>query len=503
MNGSLTSEHSPSGERSDGAPGQGQAAPWRRAADRAVGAPGAILVSGVVAVAVFVVADFLDTTSIDHGWFLIVVVTVVLVGIVVGVTGRGWRWWATWGLGTAAASVAVTALAAWWISRAGIVNEPYPASFKVWVAAALWAVGVAITGWWSGHAAVRAVRLLTAPLAVFTAFCLINANYGYWPTVGALLDKPQAGQISARTLHREVTHHVAVVPVRSAVGQFGPVAIPGTSVGFDAAVAYVWLPPDYFTNAHAHLPVLLMLSGWPGDVKDWVRAGQVIKVANHWAATHGGAAPAMVFVDENGAKGFDTECVNGPQGNSETYLTLTVPGYIAHTLGIEDNPARWAVVGFSEGGTCAVDLGVMHPRVFGRFVDVAGDEAPNYGFRQTWQTTVVDLYGGNLAAFRSHNPLEVMATHRYRHVAGWFAAATGDRGHLQVAARLAAAARAAGIDAHMLFGAGGHSWTFAGHAFALIYPALVHDVSGSAGLSRPDFIYVRPACARHCRLADT
>ncbi len=164
-----------------------------------------------------------------------------------------------------------------------------------------------------------------------------------------------------------------MVAVHSLVGQFGPVAIPGRSVGFDAAAAYLWLRPDYFAVAHAHLPVLLMLSGWPGDVKDWARAGEVIKLADHWAATHEGAAPVMVFVDENGARGYDTECVNGPQGNSETYLTRTVPNYVTHTLGIKDDPERWAVVGFSEGGTCAVDLGTMHSHLYGRFVDVAGD----------------------------------------------------------------------------------------------------------------------------------
>jgi S-formylglutathione hydrolase FrmB len=284
--------------------------------------------------------------------------------------------------------------------------------------------------------------------------------------------------------------------------QFGPVAMPGRSVGFDAAGAYVWLPPDYFAVPHVHLPLLLMLSGWPGDVKDWVRAGQVIKVANHWAATHGGAAPVMIFVDENGARSFDTECVNGPQGNAETYLTRTVPGYITQTLGISDNPARWAVIGFSEGGTCAVDLGIRYPNVYGRFVDLAGDAAPNYGFGKTWQTTVLDLYGGNLAAFRSHNPLRVMAHHRYSHVVGWFADGTGDQIHLKVAARLAAAARAAGIETYTLFGAGGHSWTFAEHAFGVIYPTLVHDLSGPAGLFRPTFASVRPACARRCTLPD-
>ncbi len=191
---------------------------------------------------------------------------------------------------------------------------------------------------------------------------------------------------------------------------------------------------------------------------------------------------------------------NGPQGNSETYLARAVPSYITVALGIEDDPARWAVVGFSEGGTCAVELGLRHPDIYGRFVDVAGDAAPNYGFRQTWHTTVIELYGGNLAAYRSHNPLEVMATHRYRHVVAWFADGTGDKGHLKVAARLAAAARAAGIETHVLFGPGGHSWIFAGHAFAMIYPALVRDVYGRAGLPRPTFVSVGPTCARRCPL---
>ncbi len=79
-----------------------------------------------------------------------------------------------------------------------------------------------------------------------------------------------------------------------------------------------------------------------------------------------------------------------------------------------------------------------------------------------------------------------MATHRYRHVVDWFADGTDDQGHLRVAARLAAAARAAGIETYTLFSAGGHSWTFAGHALAVIYPALVHDVVGQpASLVRP------------------
>jgi hypothetical protein len=50
------------------------------------------------------------------------------------------------------------------------------------------------------------VRLVTAPAAVLAAFCLINAHYGYWPTVGALRDKPSPGRSpQARCTWRSLT----------------------------------------------------------------------------------------------------------------------------------------------------------------------------------------------------------------------------------------------------------------------------------------------------------
>lgn len=39
----------------------------------------------------------------------------------------------------------------------------------------------------------------------------------------------------------------------------------------------------------------------------------------------------------------------------------------------------WGVAAWSMGGTCAVNLAVMHPEMFHAFVDVAGDLYPNAG----------------------------------------------------------------------------------------------------------------------------
>ena len=47
------------------------------------------------------------------------------------------------------------------------------------------------------------------------------------------------------------------------------------------------------------------------------------------------------------------------------------------------------------GGTCAVDLTVMHPDMFSAFEDIAGDSRPNSG---TKEQTIDRLFGGNAAA---------------------------------------------------------------------------------------------------------
>jgi S-formylglutathione hydrolase FrmB len=208
-----------------------------------------------------------------------------------------------------------------------------------------------------------------------------------------------------------------------------------------------------------------------------------VEVADAWAREHDGAAPVMVFVDENGAKGNDTECVNGPQGQAESYLTEVIPHYLEATLGIPDDPQRWVTVGFSEGGTCAVGLALEHPGTFGRFVDLAGDLAPDYG--TTARSTLANLYGYDRTAEEAHEPLYLLAHGSYPQMVGWFGAGTADRDHLQVALQLAAAAAPAGVDVHEIITPGGHSWSYAGNAFARIYAPLVSALSGGAATGPP------------------
>ena len=70
------------------------------------------------------------------------------------------------------------------------------------------------------------------------------------------------------------------------------------------------------------------------------------------------------------------------------------------------------------GGTCAVDLAVMHPDMFGTFEDIAGDIGPNSGNKEQ---TIARLFGGNADAWAAFDPTTVITRHGpYAGVAGWF-----------------------------------------------------------------------------------
>jgi S-formylglutathione hydrolase FrmB len=130
------------------------------------------------------------------------------------------------------------------------------------------------------------------------------------------------------------------------------------------------------------------------------------------------------FVDSSGSFNNDTECVNGLRGNAADHLTKDVRPYLISRFNTSTHRAGWAVVGWSMGGTCAIDLTVMHPDMFTTFDDIGGDRGPNSG---TKAQTINRLYGGDAAAWGAFDPRTVMAKHgRYvgvRRVLGRFAGA--------------------------------------------------------------------------------
>ena len=189
-----------------------------------------------------------------------------------------------------------------------------------------------------------------------------------------------------------------------------------------------------------------------------------------------------MFVDSGGAFNNDTECVNGSRGNAADHLTKDVVPYMVSTFGVSPARANWGIVGWSMGGTCAVDLAVMHPDMFSAFEDIAGDIGPNAG---TKDQTIARLFGGNADAWAAFDPTTVITRHGpYTGVAGWFdvngmtaTIPTHTKNDQAAAANsLCALGSANGINCAVVNQPGKHDWPFASHAFAAALPWLAGQI---------------------------
>jgi S-formylglutathione hydrolase FrmB len=220
-----------------------------------------------------------------------------------------------------------------------------------------------------------------------------------------------------------------------------------------------------------------MIGGEFNTPADWLRAGSAVTTVDDFAYAHRGNAPVLVFVDAGGAFNNDTECVNGARGNAADHITKDVVPYMISKFGVSSNRANWGVVGWSMGGTCAVDLTVMHPDMFSAFEDIAGDLSPNTG---TKEQTVARLFGGSAAAWAAFDPTTVITHHApYTGVAGWFDV-NGDRDQAAAANSLCSLGATNGIRCAVVTQPGTHNWPFAARAFSTALPWLASQLDTPA-----------------------
>ena len=402
--------------------------------------------------------------SLLGGWLP---VTVEFAALTVLVTLIGWRtrrWRRRWlpvsfGFGIAGALAART-----WVNAQGLASDQAPIQLWCWAAVFLTTVAVAVLGWRSTGWRRRALSLLAVPLTLLAVLLTVNRWVGYYATVpaawNALTAAPLPDQIEPGDL--ESLRNTA-----PQTGKLVKVGIPDTASGFGHRSEYVYLPPIWFTGATPPaLPAVMMIAGEFGTPADWMRSGNAVPIIDDYARTHGGRAPIFVFVDAGGSFDNDTECVNGRRGRAADHLTADVRPYLIEQFNASADPAAWGVVGWSMGGTCAVDLTVMHPELFRTFVDIAGDQSPTAGTREQ---TIERLYGGDAEQWNAWDPATVMGAHGpYSGVAGWFADAAGTTS----SADLCRAARAVDIDCSVRSAAVGHTWQFASRSFAEALPWL-------------------------------
>jgi len=449
---------------------------------------------------------FDNHTSLMHGWVpgVVQAVSVALMLVTIGWRSRRWRL-----VSLPAAAVLGAALAAgshWYIDNCGLADDPAPQPLWWWIAVTGAAAAFVVLGWRTAPWWRRSASLLAVPLCLLSAALTLNLWVGYLPTVQTAWDQLTAGPLPYQTDAASVSA-MAATGIAPAHGSVVPVTIPDDASHFKHRGELVYLPPAWFSSpAAAHLPTVMMIGGEFNTPADWLRAGNAVKTIDELAATHGGNAPVFVFVDSGGAFNNDTECVNGSRGNAADHLTKDVVPYMVSKFGVSPEAEHWGIVGWSMGGTCALDLTVMHPDVFSAFVDISGNMGPEAG---TKAQTIARLFGGNAAAWAAFDPATVIARHgRYDGVSGWFdvSSSNAPKRHRSLtvtdavdagadgqdvvrnfddatvaAESLCHLGRASGINCAIVSQPGKHDWPFAANAFAAALPWLAGRL-GTPGL---------------------
>jgi S-formylglutathione hydrolase FrmB len=380
---------------------------------------------------------------------------------------RSRRWWARTVPAVLLGAVAVTAVLAVLVDQ---VWQPFPDPVPLPVlllgGAVIAAAGLAVLGMrarrWSG----RVGAVLAVVLVALGSLQGMNLVYREYPTLRTTLGLPAVDEIpfTQVPLREQVIAARSGLPLSAVwrppagmpdTGVVTEVTIPATASGFVARPAWLYLPPAYLSRPRAQLPVLVLLSGQPGSPDDWLNGGQLAQRMDAFAATHDGLAPVVVMPDHLGDPLNNPLCMDSRLGNVATYLSVDVPAWVRDTLQVDPKPSGWAIGGFSNGGTCSLQMAVNAPEVYPTFVDISGEAEPTLGDHAA---TVQAAFGGDEAAFAAVNPLDVLRQKQFPGTAGYLVAGEQDTVYGPQAQRVFAACQAAGMDVQLHVKPGGHTF---------------------------------------------
>lgn len=296
-------------------------------------------------------------------------------------------------------------------------------------------------------------------VALLFSLVLINDYYHYYLTVGQVLGENNAQQyrndLNSVTINYDVSNNQSTYNNHSiqnslvnlthspTSGTVYKIDIPGTLSHFNARSGYVYVPAIYSSPAQINLPVIVLTAGIPGMPENWLGLG-LQNIMNDFAKSHDGIAPLVFVADNTGSIANDTECVDSPRGNVETYLSKDVPNYIKHNFHVIDSPDHWALGGLSLGGMCSIMLTLRHTDVYHYFIDLGGEIGPEVGSKQQ---TIDTLFGGSEQKWAAHQPSVLLNSKQYRGIGGFFG--DGNQDNVQVTqalTQLYSESKKAGID---------------------------------------------------------
>jgi enterochelin esterase-like enzyme len=222
--------------------------------------------------------------------------------------------------------------------------------------------------------------------------------FGQETTPGTVVDNVaggSAGQLRVLGAMR-VGGPGGAVPRRG--GQMQKVALSGGRSGI-STTAYVYLPPQYFTQPKRIFPTTVVLTGYPGLAEQLYKRLKYPTVAASEVRRGREQPMVLVMMRPTVAPPRDTECMNVPGGpQTEEFFAEDLRSAVETHYRVGSVAASWGMIGDSTGGYCALKLALEDPHSYSAAVGLSAD----YVCPQ--DRTTGDLFGGS-AKVREANDL--------------------------------------------------------------------------------------------------
>jgi enterochelin esterase-like enzyme len=135
----------------------------------------------------------------------------------------------------------------------------------------------------------------------------------------------------------------------------------------------VYTPPGVESGAERRYPVLVVLTGTPGDEKDWTSGGGFAEVIFDNLIAEGRMTPAIVAMHPSDVdprahvrRGDDN------LSQLERIIVEEVVPIVRQRYPVKADAASWGIAGLSLGGEFAMYVGLRHPDLFGSLGSISG-----------------------------------------------------------------------------------------------------------------------------------
>jgi enterochelin esterase-like enzyme len=260
----------------------------------------------------------------------------------------------------------------------------------------------------------------------------------------------------------------------SSKGRLLRVDIRSAALGDRKQPLYVYLPPGYASHPTERYPVVYLLHGFPGMPVTYFRAGRLGVVEDILVAKR--RIKPVILVAPFGSTGAftDKEWANGVRKHEawETFLARDVVKAVDARYRTIAAPWARALVGLSEGGYGALNIGLHHAGEFHVLESWSGYEQVD---------NIASIFGRKPAALRWNSPAETLSAAapalRAAHTYVWFYSGSVDKSLLTQNAAFARALARLHIASRYMIVRGGHDWAlWRGQAARALYVACEHLV---------------------------